>query len=57
MLQKLRLAMIRLGRERLSGFVEVDETYIGGEEEGVDCQGDNLGVHQRDGDPVVVKQS
>lgn len=35
MLQKLRLAMIRLGRERLSGFVEVDETYIGGEEEGV----------------------
>ena len=26
--------MVRLGRERLSGTVEVDETYIGGEKPG-----------------------
>lgn len=30
-LHKLRRAMVRPGRERLSGIVEVDETYIGGE--------------------------
>ena len=35
-LHKLRRAMVRPGRERLSGTVEVDETYIGGREEGVD---------------------
>jgi transposase-like protein len=35
MLHKLRRAMVRPGRERLSGKVEVDETYVGGEEEGV----------------------
>ncbi len=35
MLHKLRLAMVRPGRERLSGIVEVDETYWGAEEEGV----------------------
>lgn len=29
-LHKLRHAMVRPGRDRLSGFVEVDETYIGG---------------------------
>ena len=34
-LQKLRRAMVRPGRDRLSGRVEVDESYIGGEEEGV----------------------
>lgn len=34
MLHKLRRAMVRPGRERLSGTVEVDETYWGGEEEG-----------------------
>lgn len=33
-LHKLRRAMIRPGRERLQGEVEVDETYVGGEEEG-----------------------
>jgi len=27
--------MVRLGRERLSGRIEVDETYVGGEEEGM----------------------
>jgi transposase-like protein/ribosomal protein L37AE/L43A len=34
-LHKLRRAMVRPGRDRLSGRVEVDETYIGGPEEGV----------------------
>ena len=34
-LHKLRRAMVRPGRDRLSGRVEVDETYVGGLEEGV----------------------
>lgn len=34
-LHKLRRAMVRPGRERLKGVVEVDETYLGGLEEGV----------------------
>src|SRR3990170_529873 len=34
MLHKLRIAMVRPGRERLSGIVEVDETYIGGKKPG-----------------------
>jgi transposase-like protein len=34
-LHKLRRAMVRPGRERLSGWIEVDETYLGGLEEGV----------------------
>jgi transposase-like protein len=34
MLHKLRAAMVREGRDRLSGVVEVDETYIGGPEPG-----------------------
>jgi len=38
-LHKLRRAMIRQGREKLSGIVEVDETYIGGEETGTGKQG------------------
>jgi transposase-like protein len=33
-LHKLRRAMVRPGRDRLSGIVEVDETYIGGERPG-----------------------
>jgi transposase-like protein/Zn ribbon nucleic-acid-binding protein len=33
-LQKLRRAMIRPGRDKLEGEVEVDETYIGGREKG-----------------------
>jgi len=35
LLHKLRRAMVRPGRDRLSGTVEVDEAYWGGEEEGV----------------------
>lgn len=33
-LHKLRRAMVRPGRDRLLGLVEVDETYIGGEKPG-----------------------
>jgi len=33
-LHKIRKAMVRPGRAKLSGVVEVDETYIGGEEHG-----------------------
>ena len=35
MLQKLRRAMVRAERTALVGTVEVDETYVGGEESGV----------------------
>lgn len=35
LLHKLRRAMVRPGRDRLKGTVEVDETYWGGDEEGV----------------------
>ena len=38
-MHKLRRAMVREGREKLSGIVEVDETYIGGEEIGTGKQG------------------
>jgi transposase-like protein len=34
-LHKLRHAMVRPGRDKLSGLIEVDETYLGGLEEGV----------------------
>lgn len=34
-LHKLRRAMVRPGRDKLSGWVEVDETWFGGLEEGV----------------------
>jgi transposase-like protein len=35
MLHRLRSVLVRPGRERLAGTVEVDETYIGGLEEGL----------------------
>lgn len=35
MLHRLRSVLVRPGRELLSGTVEVDETYIGGEEPGL----------------------
>ena len=34
-LHKLRRAMIRPGCERLAGVVEVEESYLGGDEQGV----------------------
>lgn len=33
-LHKFRRAMVRPGRDRLAGIVEVDESYVGGEEKG-----------------------
>ena len=33
-MHKLRVAMVRPGRDRLAGTVEVDETYVGGERSG-----------------------
>jgi transposase-like protein len=38
-LHKLRRAMVRTGRDQLTGEVEVDETYIGGKEIGIGKQG------------------
>jgi len=35
MLHRLRSVLVRPGRELLAGTVEVDETYIGGEEPGL----------------------
>jgi transposase-like protein len=35
MLHRLRSVLVRPGRERLTGLVEVDETFIGGEEPGL----------------------
>src|SRR6516165_6650123 len=35
MLHKLRRAMVRPGRDLLTGRIEVDEGYVGGEEEGL----------------------
>ncbi len=35
MLHRLRSVLVRPGRERLTGVVEVDETYVGGEEPGL----------------------
>ena len=36
MLHRFRIAMVRPGRDPLTGLVEVDETYLGGVEPGVD---------------------
>jgi hypothetical protein len=35
MLHRLRSVLVRPGRERLTGVVEVDETYLGGEQPGL----------------------
>ena len=34
-LHKLRRVMVHPGRDMLSGRVEIDETYVGGDEDGV----------------------
>jgi transposase-like protein len=39
MLRKLRTAMVRPGRDRLQGTVEVDEAYVGGIEQGTRGRG------------------
>ncbi len=36
MLHRFRIAMVRPDREQLTGLVEIDETYVGGVEAGVD---------------------
>ena len=38
-LHKLRRAMVRPGRDRLAGDIEVDETYVGGLEDGISGRG------------------
>jgi transposase-like protein len=48
MLQKLRRAMVRPDRDRISGTVEVDETYVGGLEEG------RKGGRQRESTKTIV---
>ena len=48
MLQKLRRAMVRPERDRISGTVEVDESYVGGVEEG------RRGGRQRDSAKAIV---
>ena len=48
MLHKLRRAMLRPERDRLSGTVEVDETYVGGVEE------ERRGGRQRDSIKAIV---
>ena len=48
MLQKIRRAMVRPERDRISGTVEVDETYVGGVEEG------RRGGRQRDSNKAIV---
>ena len=48
MLQKLRRAMVRPERGRLAGTVELDETYIGGVEEG------RRGGRQRDSKKSIL---
>lgn len=39
MLHKLRAGMVKPGRDRISGVVQVDETYIGGEKPGLRGRG------------------
>src|SRR5512143_1337357 len=48
MVQKLRCAMMRPERDRISGIVEVDETYVGGVEE------QRRGGRQRDSNKSIV---
>jgi transposase-like protein len=53
-LHKLRRSMVRPGREKLSGIIEVDETYIGGRKQGKRGRGSEnkvlvlIGVEDKD---------
>ncbi len=56
-LHKLRIAMVRPGREKLNGTVEVDESYIGGKKKGKRGRGAEgkaliLAAVQEDGDHI-----
>jgi transposase-like protein len=55
MLHRLRRAMIRPNRERLSGFVEVDETYVGGRDARLGRKGRK--TKRRKLPPVASKKS
>ena len=48
MLHRFRVAMVRPARDRLSGWVEVDEAYVGGVEGGVDGRETGAEVDRRD---------
>jgi transposase-like protein len=56
MLHRLRSVLVRPGRDRLTGIVEVDETFIGGEEPGL-SGGRARGKKSLVGVAVEVKQS
>ena len=61
-LHKLRCAMVRPGRDRLSGTVEVDETYIGGEKPGKRGRGAGskalivIAVEDKDGRNISIRR-
>jgi hypothetical protein len=48
MLHRYHKAMVRPGRERLRGHVEVDETYVGGDEQGVTGRQTETKANRRD---------
>ena len=55
MLHRLRSALVRPGRGRLAGTVEVDETFIGGEEHGL-CGGRQPGKKVLTGIAVEISE-
>ena len=55
MLHRLRAVLVRPGRDRLAGKVDVDETYIGGEEPGL-CGGGAQGKKVLTGVAVEVRE-
>jgi hypothetical protein len=55
MLHRLHSVLVRPGRDRLTGTVEVDETFIGGEEPGL-CGGRAKGKKSLVGVAIEVRQ-